>query len=326
MEMMTHGGNLFAAAERAGLDWRQILDFSASINPLGMSPASREAILTSIDRVTHYPERSASRLRQRLAEEWNVPANRIAAGNGATELLFAWCRRFATGTIVVPTFGEFHRAWPDAALAPLEGPWPDCGPVAITRPANPTGALVDPETVLRYAYSRRDPVLVDESFIEFCDTPSLVSHAGGNLFVLRSLTKFHALPGLRVGALVGDVAELSEAPWSVNVLAEAAAIASLDDRDHARRTREFVRSESKWLFEQLRGIAGLHPHSPTANYVYAEAARASDLTAFAAARNVLIRDCTGWPGLPAPAIRVAVRNRWENEILIALCKEFACRC
>lgn len=325
---VTHGGNIFSAAARDGVAWQQVLDFSASINPLGPSPAAREAILSALDRIAHYPERTSFRLRERLAAEWLVAPERILAGNGATELLFDWCRFFGTGTIAAPAFGEFHRAWPQARLCALADPasWPADGPVVMTRPANPTGTLIAADLLLRYAKGRADAVLIDESFIDFCEARSLVAHAAGNLFVLRSLTKFWALPGLRIGALVGDVDALAalRPPWPVNALAEEAALASIDDRAHAARTRAFVRAESAWLAGELARLPGLRVSPPVANYLYIETPRAEELTAFAAARRVLVRDCSAWPGLGAPAIRVAVRKRWENEILIAICKECLC--
>jgi threonine-phosphate decarboxylase len=323
---VTHGGNIFSAAERDGVAWQQVLDFSASINPLGPSPAAREAILSAVDRIAHYPERTSLALRQRLAAEWGVRADQVMAGNGATEMLFEWCRFHGTGTIAAPAFGEFHRAWPEARLCLLadSATWPADGPVVLTRPANPTGTLVSADLVLQYARGRTGAVLVDESFLDFCETESLTSSAGGNLFVLRSLTKFWALPGLRIGALVGDTSGWERSPWPVNVLAEAAALASIDDRGHAARTRAFVRSESGWLAGALAELPGLRVAAPVANYLFVETARAKELTAFAAARRVLIRDCSGWPGFDVSAIRVAVRKRWENEVLIRICKECLC--
>jgi len=326
---VAHGGNIFQAAARRGVAWQQVLDFSASINPLGAPAAVREAILAAMDRVAHYPERTSLALRERLAEEWGVRPDQVLAGNGATELLFDWCGWQGPGTIAAPAFGEFHRAWPEARtclLAEAES-WPEHGPVVLTRPANPTGTLVTAESVLRYAKGRRDAVLVDESFIDFCEAAeSVTANAGGNLFVLRSLTKFWALPGLRVGALVGDVEALAEkrAPWAVSVLAEAAALAAVEDRAHGERTRAFVRYEGRWLAGRLGALPGLAVRPPVANYLYVETARAADLTAFAAERGVLVRDCSGWPGFGGTAIRVAVRPRWENEVLVRVLEECLC--
>ena len=77
---ITHGGNIFEAAQDRGLPWQQILDFSASINPLGPSPAAREAILCAMDRIVHYPERSGLQLREALAADWQVPVGNLITG------------------------------------------------------------------------------------------------------------------------------------------------------------------------------------------------------------------------------------------------------
>jgi threonine-phosphate decarboxylase len=327
--VITHGGNVFGAAQELNIPWQQVLDFSASINPLGPSPAAREAILTSIDRIVHYPSRSGECLRERLASEWNVPAARVATGNGATELLFDWCRYFPAGAIATPAFGEFHRIWPAAVLFPLDDrrTWPESGAVVLTRPANPTGFLLAADSVLAYAGSRKDPVLVDESFLDFTGAESLVPHARGNLFVLRSMTKFWALPGLRVGALVGDVAPIAarRPPWSLNTLAEQAALASLLDRDYATRSREFIRAESAWLEDELRSLRGFRVWSPSANYLFLQTPDSAALTRFAAQRHILIRDCGNWPGLTLAGVRVAVRRRWENERLLCVLREYVCK-
>ncbi len=324
-----HGGNIFCVAEQQGLPWQQVLDFSASINPLGPSPAAREAILSAMDRIAHYPERTGERLSRRLAAEWSVGENHVLVGNGATELLFDWCRYFGTGTIAAPAFGEFHRAWPGAKLCQLDDSrtWPSSGPVVFTRPANPSGTIISADEVARYASERSDAVLVDESFIDFCENAvSLTPFAKGNLFVLRSLTKFWALPGLRIGSLVGDVQplEATRPPWPVNALAEAAALASVEDRDHAARTRAFVQTEARWFAAEFAKLPGVKVWPVVANYLYIEIAQAKLLTEFAALRNVLLRDCSNWPGFASPSIRVAVRRRWENELLLTILQEFLC--
>ncbi len=330
---LIHGGDIFAAAARLGVDHRAILDFSASINPLGPAPVAREAILAAIDRVVHYPSRDGIRLRKALARVWNVDPCRVLVGNGATELLFDWARHQETAsgitTLAAPVFGEFHRVWPGAALCQLdqEESWPADGPVVFTRPANPTGFLVNAGRLLSFAQARSAPVLVDESFLDFVrEAESLAIHARRNLFVLKSLTKFWALPGLRAGALIGDVDRIDRgrSPWAMNVLAEEAALASLQDHHHAMATREFVASESRWLTEQLQGLSHIEVFPPNANFVFIRMENAAGFRAFAESRRVLVRDCSGWPGLRWAGIRVAVRRRWENQILVDLLSEYLC--
>ena len=330
---LTHGGDIFAAAARRGVPWQQVLDFSASINPLGPSPRVKEAILSSLDRIAHYPSIHASELHLGLAREWGITPEQILTGNGAVDLLRDVCAYFPEGHLAVPVFSELHRLWPNASLCRVDdaASWPGEGTLVVTRPVNPTGMLIDAEVIIAYLRRSKATILVDESFIDFSGAVSLVGLTTEfpGLLVLRSLTKFHALPGLRVGALVGHpetVDRLSRLrpPWAVNALAEQAALAALDDREHAAATREWVPQERVWFARELAAMADTTVWPSEANYIYVEMPYAAGLVRFAAERNILIRDCTGWPGCQRIGIRVAVRRRWENERLLAVWKEFLC--
>jgi threonine-phosphate decarboxylase len=327
---------VFAVAREHGWDWREVLDFSASINPLGPAPGVKPAIFQAIDRIAHYPEREPLRLRQALARAWSVEENRILLGNGATELIFFVSRMFATlpVTLALPVFSEFHRAFGQARTASLmdTATWPREGLLVLTRPANPTGWTLALDTLKTHLESTDHPVLVDESFLEFSGSHSacalLAQHP--QMAILRSLTKFYALPGLRIGALLGSVAAVRQwrehrEPWQVNVLAEEAALAALSDSEHAARSLEFVRAERLWLFERLRTLARVEPVASDANFLYVRTGYpALALCSFLLRRKILIRNCTGWPGLSGEAVRIAVRERRENERLLGAWGEFAC--
>ncbi len=324
---VTHGGDLFAVSRERGWDWREVLDFSASINPLGPAPAVFEAIRNSVEKVAHYPEREPLRLRRALAELWQVDEERILLGNGATELLhfFARVEAHERVTLAVPVFSEFHRAYPQACIVPADNPqmWPSDGLLVLTQPNNPTG-----QTVRLGAGSH--PLLIDESFLEFTGLQSAMDTTRPNLYVLRSLTKFYALPGLRVGALVADAEVVAgwrevREPWQVNVLAEEAALAAIADVDHARRTVEFVSTERAWLLSQLNSLNEIQPVPSTANYIFVRL----DYSAAVLCRHflgakILVRNCAGTQGVNGEAVRVAVRTRRENETLIARWREFPC--
>src|SRR3954451_23111538 len=139
---MTHGGDIFSIAAARGWDWRDVADFSASINPLGPAPAVRSAICRAIERIQHYPEREPKRLREALGQKWNVHPDCILLGNGATELIF-FLARVSEGrvSLATPVFSEFHRAFPNADLVSLSDSesWPSNRALVVTRPANPTG-------------------------------------------------------------------------------------------------------------------------------------------------------------------------------------------
>jgi threonine-phosphate decarboxylase len=329
-----HGGNVFAISRERGWDWRSVRDFSASINPLGTPPRVKDAIVDAIDRIHYYPEAESSSLRAALAQLWHVDKGLVLPGNGATELLhfFARWQREETVTLALPTFSEYFRAYPQARYVAADDPdlWPRAGLLVLVQPNNPTGQPLCPTTLERWLLETSNPVLVDESFLEFTGLPSAIRllDRRPNLYVLRSLTKFYALPGLRVGALVGGVQDQwrgRREPWQVNVLAEAAALAALADKEHGVRTLRCVAEWRAWLLNELSCLPGADVLPGCANYLFARLDYpAAALYRHLLERKILIRVCTGSPGVRGEAVRVAVRTPGENEELLASWKEFSC--
>jgi threonine-phosphate decarboxylase len=334
---VTHGGDIFAIAREHGWAWQEITDFSASINPLGPAPGVNAAIRNGLERIAHYPEREPVRLRQALANCWAVDEDQILLGNGATELIF-FIARVVSGTeatLAAPVFSEFHRAFPTAKMARLEEleTWASAGMVVLTRPANPTGWCL-PLEVLDNCLANRPKLgaIVDESFLEFSghvSAATLLRHHPQGI-VLRSLTKFYALPGLRVGALVASAERIrswknQREPWQVNVLAEEAAIAAVADVTHAARSLAFVKQERHWLLEQIAALPFAEPLASEANFLYVRLGYpAQALRDYFLKHKILIRDCSDWPGLQRAAVRIAVRRHDENQRLIKAWRAFRC--
>jgi threonine-phosphate decarboxylase len=333
---ISHGGNLFAIAKERGWDWREMLDLSASINPLGPAPGVRPAVEEALERISHYPAQMPGELEQTLAAQWGISPGQVMAGGGATELLHFVARAGWTGpaALVTPVWSEFYRAFPHALRVPLDEPekWPQRGLLVISQPVNPSGVEV-PVGVLRRAIAGREgPVLIDESFIEFTRLESAVWWTGQNpnLLVLRSLSKFHALPGLRIGALAGSkewmerLARRRE-PWQVSILAEAAAVAAVRDTDHAEATRQLVETERAWMVDQLADLPGLELSPGVANFLFAATTRpAQEICDWFLERKIILRNCTRLPGVSGEAIRFAIRTRAENERFAAAAREFFC--
>lgn len=334
---ITHGGNIFAVARDRGWDWRSVLDLSASINPLGPAPGVLPALEHAIERIAHYPSQRPGDLEAALAAAWRVDPSQVMAGGGATELLHFVARSGWNGptALATPVWSEFYRVFPHALRVSLDQveTWPQRGLLVLSQPVNPTGEAIPVELLRRAIAGREGPVLIDESFIEFTRLESAVwwTDHHPNLLVLRSLSKFHALPGLRVGALVGSrewMARLERRrePWQVNALAEAAALAALADHEHATRTRDYVEAERQWLLDQLDGLDGLKLTPGAANFLFAETTRpAAEVCDWFLDRRILLRNCTGLPGVPGQAIRFAVRTRAENERFLAAAREFFCQ-
>lgn len=331
---VTHGGNIFEFARRRGCDWHDVLDFSASINPLGPAPGVNRAIVNALDRIVHYPEREPTHLKESLASKWGITSDQILLGNGATELIYFLARIFSQTPVHlhVPVFSEFHRAFPRADLIHSRDPdkWPSSGVLVLTRPENPTGYMQNSSELTDWLSRTEHPVIIDESFIEFSGTHSLVGlvEQHPNLIVLRSLTKFYALPGLRIGALVASKSlvrqwQASREPWQVNVLASAAAIAALEDDHHAARSLAFIEEEREWISGQLRLLKGVSVQPSQANFLFIRLNySAASFCEFLVPKNILVRNCAAWPGINGESIRIAIRTREENMRLLDTWRSF----
>jgi len=340
MAEVTHGGRVLRFAEEHNLDCREVLDFSANINPLGPSPKALEAIRNGLELVNTYPDESPVRLIQAISDHIHVPARHILVGNGATELLYFWLRtlRPRKVTLVIPTFTEYRRAvesaggevWTIQLDAATHFRIPrgiaNTDAVIVTNPNNPTGSYAPPEEMLDWlrGFPQSTHLFVDEAFVEFTAQPSLVRYIDRlpNLWVLRSMTKFFALPGLRLGYLVGcgvpSIAAWRE-PWQVNTLAELAGIASLEDQAYQEATMQLVQRERIWLWKQLQNIPGIHAFPSAANFFFVRAACDAVLDRLIdelITERILIRDCRNIEGLDGPFFRIAIKSRPDNERLL----------
>jgi threonine-phosphate decarboxylase len=339
-DLVNHGGRALAFARERNLDYRDVLDFSANINPLGPSPKAIAALRECLDVITIYPEEMPTRLARRLSDQLGVPASEILPGNGATELLYFWLRtiRARTATLIIPTFSEYWRALKSVEVEiseirlrsddhfrlPMIGPTGDL--IILTNPNNPTGAYVPPEVMLDWLTQIPDSIqiLLDEAFVEFTAQPSVARYIEKfpNLWVLRSMTKFYAIPGLRLGYLAGQgvksIVHCRE-PWQVNNLAEVAGIASLNDVSYAEASLQLVQRERIWFWKQLQGLRHVRSFPTAANFFFARCdtdAMLDELIVTLADNHILIRDCRDVKGIDGPYFRFAIKRRAENARLL----------
>lgn len=354
-----HGGNVHAAARELRRPVEHILDFSASINPLGPSPQALRAIAKGCALLSHYPDPDCWTLRQSLASRWKLSPEQIVVGNGSTELIHLLPRALAIKQVLIigPTFSEYAQAVARAGgrtsllLAKRsEGYRPPLeraiqlvrstrksrkpiDAIFLCHPNSPTGQaceVAEVLTLVREADRAGIWTILDETFIEYCEGRSLLSLLStySRLVVLRSFTKFYALPGLRIGYLAGSERTVSlvrklQPPWSVNALAQVAAEASFNDRRHARRSLLYMEQERDRLMRRLGSVPGLTPFPSQANFLLVElpgSHQAGSITMALRRQGLLIRDCSSVPGLNHRTVRVAVRTRRENDRLVATLK------
>lgn len=348
-----HGGNVAWAAQLAGCSPSELLDFSASISPLGPPSSVMVALASSLQEITRYPTPGYRRLSQALGLYHDLESAYIAPGNGAADLL-TWAGRdlaqLEATYLFTPAFGDYGRSlsafgaqvipcplpleaaltgqldWATVLAHQITLPPERCG-LLLNTPHNPTGLLIPPATILDWL-QQFALVVVDEAFMDFLPPAEQTSLLGyveryPNLVVLRSLTKFYSLPGLRLGYAAAHPERLRcwqawRDPWSVNVLAEVAAIAALKDRAYQEATWRWLPPCRTAFQQQLQALPPLAVLPGRANYLliqtqYPGSALQAELLQQA---QILIRDCLSFPELGDRYIRLAVRTSAENQQLI----------
>ncbi|MEH2230831.1 MAG: threonine-phosphate decarboxylase CobD [Nostoc sp.] len=388
MRQPAHGGNLAWAAALAGCSPDAILDFSASISPLGPPNSAIAAIKSQIGNLKHYPDPNYSELRLALSHFHQLPSEWILPGNGSAELLTLIGRELAllAATILItPAFGDYYRTLAaynanvlecplslvsqcgllprgdakgdSAALASprasggfpheqlrtrrVTGHWSlfldkgqrtnDKG-LLLNNPHNPTGKLFTRDSILPYL-EQFALVVVDEAFMDFVppnEEQSLIPvvQEYPNLVVLRSLTKFYSLPGLRLGYAIAHPDclakwQLWRDPWPVNTLAAAAAIAALQDMEFQQQTWAWLTPARNQLFQGLAEIPGFQPQASAANFLLVESQESTSQLQQQLLKyhQILIRDCLSFKELGDRFFRVAVREESDNQRLLTALKE-----
>ena len=203
----------------------------------------------------------------------------------------------------------------------------------LGNPNNPTGTKFLREDLVwlsEHLTSIGCGLVVDESFLDFRrdEERYTLRHEAArlpHLLLIRSLTKFFALPGLRLGFAVAQPSlvrrlERHKDVWNVNVLAQAAGCAALCDTAYQEETRALVEEESAFLTREIAALPGVHVYPSGVNFLLVSFADAEDAAASVEGlrrRGILVRDCSNYPGMGRGFLRVAVRKREENERLLA---------
>jgi threonine-phosphate decarboxylase len=293
-----------------------------------------------------------------LASRWKLDPAHFVIGNGSSELIHLVPRALSIRHALVlgPTFSEYERAVTNAggrvtylhatrkdgyripvrqALTELRTTKSRFDTLFLCNPNSPTGQVAPAKDILDLAgmaARRKVWVVVDETFVDYCEAHSVLSAVARNprLLVLRSFTKFYALPGLRIGCLAGPPEVVTrirrlQASWSVNTLAQTAAQAALEDQRHAQRSLVFMQRERARLAKTLGAIPGLHVFPSAANFLLIElppSMPAAHVAQTLRQQGLLIRDCSAIHGLTDRTIRVAVRTTAENRRLVTALKGF----
>jgi threonine-phosphate decarboxylase len=325
----------------------QIIDFSSNISPIGTPPSVKKIIKKNIDNVKDYPDLNSSEVISSLKKYTKLDKSNILVGNGAIEIIYNFCFAFLSKKtkvlIPIPTFQEYEAATKlnDCKISYFKtmnlsenldlfiSKIPKNGCIFICNPNNPTGKLLQKNQLLeiiKKAKKLSTLVFVDECFIEMVpkSNESIISYVKkyDNLFVLRSLTKSFALPGIRIGYAVGSkqmikILEKIKIPWSVNSLAQDAANIALKNKSHLIKSNSVIQKELNYLINKINELDGFHCNDSSTNFILINIKNDSKkLQKKLLEQKILIRDCKNFRGLNNHYIRIAVKSHKDNLKLV----------
>ena len=356
-----HGGNIYKIFREKNID--KILDYSSNINPYGLPENLKKEIFEKLFVLERYPDSDYIELREKIAEKNNLNIENIIVGNGATEIIFLFMKILSPKKVLIvsPTFGEYERAIKASTLAndsleinyfelketenfvlnvknletELENNY---DLLILCNPNNPTGQflkLKKLEEILKICEQKNTKLFIDEAFVEFVEdweNESIINSKENkeNLFVIRAFTKFFAIPGLRLGYgicfnnnLLKKMLEKKE-PWSVNNIADLAGKTVLDDENYIQKTKEWIKDQKKYMYENLNKIEGLRAYKTEVNFILLKiednllekGLDVKNLRKKMLEKGILIRDASNFIYLNKHYFRLAIKDKLNNEKVI----------
>jgi threonine-phosphate decarboxylase len=356
---VSHGGDVWGFSRKYNIPLEKVLDFSGPINFLGPSPKAVEAIKEYAKLVRFYPDPDPVNFREEIASYvgHNINAENIILGNGSIELIYMVAEHFQCkfrAVIPVPSFSEYEKAvlrvggevvfvqLPSNFALELENikkaVTDETKIIYICNPHSPSGTLYTRDTLLElteFCKKKNIMVSVDENYIEFADKGQDATLAGyapkyDNLFVIRSVTKFYGMPGIRFGYAIAaknliEQLQTVRQPWSINSLAEKATLAAFNDKKFIQNTRSTIAREKAQFAKNILEIGGFHVYQSETNFllvkITAPEITSTELREQLAKEGLLIRDCCTFVGLDNKYFRVTVRSAEDNLKLVQALKE-----
>lgn len=330
-----------------------ILDFSVNINPMGMPEKLKEKLFSAFGSLEKYPEITGKSQIKKLGEALDLDTKHLILGNGAIELIYLFARsqlllnKKKKALIIQPTFNEYERAlklygWDvfnlvlknennfkiqkNILLKKIE----DCSPevIFLCNPNNPTGVVYTQAFIKDLVNSVNKAItwFIDESFIDFSseeDSLDLIKEEDKSLFLLRSLTKFYGLPGLRIGYGLGTKKIINEMeaykePWTINALGLVALGSVYDEIEYRKTTKEYIEKERTVVYNKLKKFSFLKVFKSDADFHLCQLIKGqvSDLKEDLEKMGIFIRTCEDFRGLDESYFRIAIKTKENNDYLI----------
>ena len=347
MKDLGHGANVDNMAKKFGKNENDIIDFSSNVNPHIISDLG-QYVLEGLEKSRSYPDINYTNLRNNISDYIKVDSELIIPGNGATEIIYLLMKSIKRRLAILnPTFSEYGRGAKlnnleiidfhlkeennfSIDLDEIQKNMDKFDSLFICNPNNPNGKVKDLNELLDLMIENDKLLIVDETFMEFVgeeEKYSLINKIKQtpNLFILKAVTKFFGMPGLRLGygvtsnkQIIKNIYEYKE-PWTINSFAENLSNYLFKDKEYINGSKDYYINERKFMLEELRKISRLKVYDTDTNFVLIklddDEANSLKLELFEK-YNILIRDASNFIGLDKSYIRVAIKSHNDNKVLI----------
>ena len=342
-----HGADINSAAELYGLEADKIIDFSSNINPFIVDSMDK-IVAAGVGSLQKYPDIKYRQLRKNISDYLGVDDSQVIPGNGATEIIYLLMRNLRGRLAIInPTFSEYRKGAELAGLSVVDFvmDWKkdfkldldeiyrrkdEFDSIFICNPNNPDGSVREIKKLLEFAEKEGKLLIVDETFIEFADSEkdrSLVNmvEKSKNLFIIRAVTKFFGIPGIRLGYGISSNRELlqkmydEKEPWTINSFADSASDFIFKEEEYIRKSKEYFSKERVCMINEINKIDGIKAFNSDANFILVrfENRNVLDVKENLLKRaGLLIRDASNFIGLDSSFARVAIKNHEQNTVLV----------
>jgi Histidinol-phosphate/aromatic aminotransferase and cobyric acid decarboxylase len=358
---LEHGGDVYTEGIFKG---KELVDFSSNINPLGVPISFKENINEALESMERYPDVKYRNVKKHLKnymkfsssyfdsenqslQKFIIDEEDIVLGNGAAEIIDLAISCFKNICIVVPSFIEYEKnavKWGcqieysylkkdmNFDYKDILSKMKNSEALIIGNPNNPNGNVIDKDkfkVIMDYCQKNNKVILVDEAFSEFTGKKGFTLLKDMEnyhcIFIIKALTKFYAMPGIRMGYGVSKNRELIEKiqekqnPWNINCFAEVAVKYVLKDQQYIEESLKWIEEERSFITHKLKNIDFIEKvYTTYSNFVLCKLKNIDchKLYDLCLEKGIVIRKCDNFKGLNEEYVRFAIKDRQSNEKLI----------
>ncbi len=351
-----HGANIFEISRQYGYDLKDIADFSSNINPMGASERAKRYLIQNIDMVSTYPDTDYVELKKAISQYSGAKVENILLFGGTTEGIVNYIKLInpKKAMLLSPCYSEYENELKkinaeifyynlmeehefkinvEDIIDQIQKNHIDI--LVFANPNNPTGTILKRDEIEKILQNTNVKILLDETYVEFTDTQVFSSvpltERYENLLVMRGVSKFFAMPGIRLGYGVSssqgikDAVNNAEILWNINIFADIMGRESFLDSQYQKEVYEFISDQRKIMVQELKKIEDIRVFNSYGNFILTKILNdknSVELREHLLKYGMVVRDCSGFKNLSEKYFRFCILKERQNQELLRRIEEF----